>query len=53
MVNVALMKFMIQGFVVVQGSPCRGFDPMPVHVGYVTDKVTQKQVSVRVLQWSG
>jgi hypothetical protein len=53
MVNVTLMKFVIQGFVVVQESPCKGFDPMPVHMGYVTDKVAQKRVSVRVLQWSG
>ena len=46
-----LMNFVIQGCVVVQESPCRVFDPMPVHM--VTDKVAQKHVSDRVLQWSG
>jgi len=47
------MKFVIQGCVVVQESLCRVFDPMPVHMGYVNYKVAQKQVSVRVLPWSG
>jgi hypothetical protein len=42
----------IQGCVVVQDSPCRGFDPMPVHMGYFTDKVAHKQFSVRVFQKS-
>ena len=47
------MKFVNQGSVVVHESLCRGFDLMPVRMGYVTDNVARKQDSVRVIQWSG
>jgi hypothetical protein len=48
--NVTLIEVVLQGCVVAQASACKGFDPTPVHIGYVTDKVRQRQVSVRVPQ---